>query len=161
MSSLAAVSLACLLVAPMACSKALPDEGTLTSTSDKVSATGAYTRVAIDSVERLSIEDGKLVLHGASGRVAVDLPPNADPGQKNRGWALVTEGEDEGARTLTFTQETSLEDFSVRVPKADGQIAYGSLGGRNGHDILVFAYGTASKAYWAWVEIAGKGQAAR
>jgi hypothetical protein len=110
----------------------------------------------MDAIEHISVENGKLVLHGPASQVAIDLPPNADPDQKNRGWALVTEGEDEPLRTLTFTHETSLDDFTIQVPNSAGQIAYGSLGGRNGNDVLLFGYGTAKKCYWGWVEIAKK-----
>ena len=103
----------------------------------------------------MTIENGKLVLHGANGTATVDLPPNADPEQQNRGWALVTEGEstDEGTRTMTFTQEMSLEDFTITVPAADGQVAYGSLGGRDGKDVLLFAYGAGARAFWGWATI--------
>jgi len=148
-----AVLIAGLCVMAGACTKSLPDAGPLTATSEKVTAAGAYARVNIESVERITIDSGKLTLHGPSGTVAVDLPANADPGQQNKGWALVTEGEADGARSLTFTQETSLEDFTIAVPPAEGQVAYGSLGGRDGHDVLLFAYGSGSKAYWGWATI--------
>jgi len=141
------------LLANVGCSKPLPEKGTFTTTSASATATGEYDRVDIDSVERMSIEDGKLVLHGTGRSVTLDLPANADPDQKNRGWALVTEGEGDGSRTLTFTQETSLEDFSVTLPAADGQVAYGSLGGRDGRDVVLFAYGSNNKAYWGWASI--------
>lgn len=146
---------ALLFAAPLAvaCSRALPDQGPLNGTSDKVTATGEYRPVAIDAVERMTIERGKLVLHGPSGTVSVDLPADADPEQRNRGWALVTEGESDRARTLTFTQEMSLEDFTIAVPPADGQVTYGSLGARDGGDVLLFAYGAAPKAYWGYVVI--------
>ena len=48
----------------------------------------------------------------------------------------MTEGEGDGSRTLTFTQENSLEDFSVTLPAANGRVAYGSLGGRDGRDVV-------------------------
>jgi hypothetical protein len=142
-----------LLLAGAGCRKSLPQAGPLTASAEKVTITGEYRPATIDSVERLTIADGKLVLHGTSGTVTVDLPPTADPDQKNRGWALVTEGEDDDTRTLTFTQETSLEDFTITVPAAEGQVAYGSLGGRDGNDVLIFAYGSGSKAYWGWAAI--------
>jgi hypothetical protein len=144
-----------LLLATTACTRPLPEEGPLTGTSETVTVTGGYRRLALDAVERMTIENGKLVLHGASSTTAVDLPPTADPAQKNRGWALVTEGapDDDGVRTLTFTHETSLEDFTIAVPAAEGQVAYGSLGGRDGKDVLLFAYGSGAKAYWGWAVI--------
>jgi len=142
-----------MMVANVGCSRPLPESGTLSTSSSTTTATGEYARVDLDSVERMSIDDGKLVLHGATRSVTLALPPNADADQKNRGWALVTEGEGDGSRTLTFTQENSLEDFSVTVPAADGQVAYGSLGGRDGRDVVVFAYGSGNKAYWGWARV--------
>jgi len=141
------------LLASVGCSKPLAENGTFTTSSASATATGEYKRVDIDSVERMSIEGGKLVLHGTGGSLTLDLPANADPDQKNRGWALVTEGEGDGSRTFTFTQETTLEDFSVTVPAAAGRVAYGSLGGRDGRDVVVFAYGSESKAYWGWAMV--------
>jgi hypothetical protein len=158
---LAVASMAFTLIASVACSKALPDEVALEATSGTLTVTGEYRRAHLDSVERMTIDDGKLVLHGTSGTATVDLPPNADPDQKNRGWALVTEGQDDDARTLTFTHETSLDDFTLTLPASDGQIAYGSLGGRDGNDVLVFAYGTAAKTYWGWATIQKRTAAAQ
>jgi hypothetical protein len=137
----------------IACSSALPERGPLTATSDTVTATGEYQSVALDGIERMTIENGKLVLHGSSGTQALDLPANANPEQRNRGWALVTEGETDKARTLTFTQETSVDDFTISVPAGEGQVVYGSLGGRDGSDVLLFAYGSAPRAYWGYVTI--------
>lgn len=145
------------LLANAACSKTLPDAGPLAVDNDKVAVTGEYKPVTIEAVDRLSIEGGKLVLHGPSSTVPVDLPANADPDQKNRGWALVTEGEGDEGRTLTFTHETTLEDFTITVPAAPGQVAYGSLGGRDGRDVLIFAYGGGDKSYWGWADIRKKG----
>lgn len=155
LSRLASLSVAFLMLATVACTTPLPDEGPLPVTGEKVTVAGEYRKLAIDSVERMTIENGKLVLHGATGTATVDLPANADPDQKNRGWALVTEGEspDEGTRTMTFTQEMSLEDFTITVPAAAGQVAYGSLGGRDGKDVLLFAYGSGSRAFWGWATI--------
>src|SRR5262245_34441188 len=128
--------LALTLLANPGCSQTLPDEGPLAATADKVTVAGEYKQVKIDAVDRLSIDGNNLVLHSGSSSVSVALPPNADPEQKNKGWALVTEGEGDGTRTLTFTQETSLEDFTITVPAAEGQVAYGSLGGRDGKDVV-------------------------
>jgi hypothetical protein len=153
---LSRLPLVCLIVAATAmaaCSRRLPDQGPLVATSSHLDVTGEYRPVSIDAVDGLAIEDGKLVLRGPTSNVTVDLPPSADPDQKNRGWALVTEGEGDGTRTLTFTHETSLDDFTITVPAAEGQVAYGSLGGRDGNDVLLFAYGTAPKAYWGWAVI--------
>src|SRR3954447_10749379 len=141
LSRLACLCAAFALLANAGCSKTLAENGTFTTSSASATAAGEYKRVDIDSVERMSIDDGKLVLHGTRRSVTLDLPANADPDQRNRGWALVTEGEGDGSRTLTCTQENSLEDFSVTLPAATGQVAYGSLGGRDGRDVVLFAYG--------------------
>jgi len=149
------LSAAFVVVAHSGCTRTIPEEGPLQAISDKdkVQVTGEYKRIHLEAVERVSIDGDKFVVHGPSGSVAVDLPADADPDLKNRGWALVTEGEGEGTRTLTFTQETSLEDFTVTVPAAEGQIAYGSLGAREGSDVLLFAYGSGSKTYWGWAKV--------
>ncbi|MBS1818304.1 MAG: hypothetical protein JSU08_10265 [Acidobacteria bacterium] len=156
---IAALSAVFAVLAGAACSRtptALPESGPLSATSEKVTVEGHYQPVQIDAVESMSIDDGKLVLHGHDAKVAVDLPANADPTQKGRGWALVTEGEGEQARTFTFTHEMTLEDFTVSVPNVSGQLAYGSLGGRDGKDVLLFAYGGGPKAYWGWANIEKK-----
>jgi hypothetical protein len=140
-----------------ACSRPIPEQGPLTATSNTVDAAGEYHQLAIDAVERMTIDEGKLVFHGPSKSVSVDLPPNADASQRNRGWALVTEGEADNARSLTFTQEISLEDFTISVPPGDGQVVYGSLGARGGGDVLIFAYGSGDRAYWGAVTITKKG----
>jgi hypothetical protein len=154
--TLSRVGLLCaaLAAASAGCGRHVPDEGPVTATSRSLIVSGRYNRIALDSVEQISISKGTLVVHGPSSELAVDLPANADPTQKNRGWALVTEGEDEPLRTLTFTHETSLDDFTIQVPASEGQVAYGSLAGRNGNDVLLFAYGSGKKCYWGWVTIA-------
>ena len=144
------------LTCTIACSRSLPDQGPLTATSNTVTAAGEYRLLKVDAVERMTIEEGTLVVHGTSGSASVDLPANADPAQRNRGWALVTEGESDNARTLTFTQETSLEDFTIAVPRGDGQVMYGSLGSRDGGDVVLFAYGAAPKAYWGYITVRKK-----
>lgn len=158
---LAFVLTAPLLVATVACARPLPEEGAISVDAEKVTVTGAYHPVKVDGVERMTIENATLILHGQTGQASVPLPPNADPDQKNKGWALVTEGDgdDDHSRTLTFTQENSLEDFTISVPAAPGQVTYGSLGGRDGHDVLIFAYGTTEKSYWGWATITKKAAA--
>jgi hypothetical protein len=141
------------------CRRPLPETGPISGTSKTLTVTGTYASIPIASVDRLTIDNGRLVVHAERGETAVDLPAVADPDQKGRGWALVTEGEDDVARTLTFTHESSLDDFTIQVPNTAGQIEYGSLGGRDGSDVLVFAYGSGSKSYWGWVTIRKKGDA--
>lgn len=131
----------------------LPDSGPLKGTSQKLAATGEYKPLSLDAVDRLTLENGKLVVHGPSSSVTLDVPPPAIPEQKTPAWALVTEGESETARSLTFTHEMSLDDFTIQVPASAGQVAYGTLTGKDKHDVLVFAYGTGAKCYWGWVDI--------
>ena len=160
-SRLILLSAAFALTTVVGCTKSLPDNGPLTGASNTLSVTGAYRRSTVDTVERIAIESGKLIVHGTSGSQSFDLPPSADPDQRNKGWALVTEGEEAGARRLTFTHETSLDDFTIAVPPSEGQVAYGSLGGRDGNDVLLFAYGSASKTYWGWATIAKRAAGAQ
>lgn len=159
--TLAQTCIALCLMTVLGCSKSMPDEGPLTGTSNTMAVTGEYKRSTLDSVERMTMEDGKLVLHGPSGTQTLALPPNADPEQQNKGWALVTEGNVDNTRTLTFTHETSLDDFTLTLPPAEGQVAYGSVGGRDGNDVLLFAYGSESKTYWGWATIAKRATAAQ
>jgi hypothetical protein len=122
------------LLATVGCSKTLPEQGPLIGTSQTVKVSGEYQRVALDSVDRITIEGGKLVLHGPSSTLPVDLPPSADPEQKN---------------------------FTISVPASNGPVSYGSLGGRDGNDVLLFAYGTASRSFWGWATITASARTPR
>ena len=95
-----------MLVANVGCSKPLAETGTFSTSSATATATGEYARVDVDSVERMSIENGKLVLHGASRTAMLDLPSNADPDQTNRAVREV------GART--YREEISGRERSTR-----------------------------------------------
>ncbi len=147
---LACVATSVLLVA---CSRVSANGGPIAGTSKTLTVAGEFSPVAIDSVDRVSIEGSRLVLHGATTSTSVELPATADTTQANRGWALVTEGEDAEVRTFTFTHEMSLDDFTLELPASDAPIRYGSFAGRDGHDLLVFAWGAQSKSYWGWVRI--------
>lgn len=136
-----------------ACSKVSATGGPITGTSATLNVAGEFQPVALDAVERVSIDGGRLVLHGGSDSAAVDLPPAADPSQANRGWALVTDGEDGDTRSLTFTHEMSLDDFTLELPASPAPLKYGSFAGRDGNDVLVFAWGAESRSYWGWVTI--------
>jgi hypothetical protein len=140
----------------VACSKLSATGGPVAGESNTLVVTGQFSPVAIESVERVSIDNGRLVLHGASTTATVDLPTSTDTSQANRGWTLVTEGEDGDVRSLTFTHEMSLDDFTLELPNSPAPLKYGSFAGRDGHDLLVFAWGAASKSYWGWVRIERK-----
>ena len=102
----------------------------------------------------MALRDGRLALRGSQTTIAVDLPPTADATKPGRGWSLVTEAAANGRRTVTFTHETTLDDFTLELPASDAPLRYGTLGGRNGDDVLVFAWGENSKSFWGWVTIA-------
>lgn len=137
----------------VACSNVSANGGPIAGTSQTLAVSGEFQPIALDRVERVSIDSGRLVLHGSAGTASVDLPPNADPAQANRGWALVTEGEGDQTRTLTFTHEMSLDDFTLELPASPAPFKYGSFAGRDGADVLVFAWGADSQSYWGWVTI--------
>ncbi len=138
------------------CSSASTAKGptSIQGSSQTVTVTGEYQPIAIDQIDRLSVERGKLVLHGSSATVIVDLPPATDPAKANQQWALVTEGEENGKRTLTFTHEQSLDDFTISLPAGDAELRYGTLSGRAGDDVVVFAWGRDSRSYWGFVTVA-------
>lgn len=137
----------------VACSRVSANGGPITGTSKTLTVAGEFAPVAIEAVERVSIDGSKLVLHSGTTTTSVDLPASADTTQANRGWALVTEGEDGDVRTFTFTHEMSLDDFTLELPASEAPIRYGSFAGRDGHDLLVFAWGEKSRSYWGWVRI--------
>ena len=129
----------------------------LTGSSQTLSVNGQYASVAIDHIDRLSVDGDQLVLHGSSASVTVPLPPGADQPKPGEHWALVTESNDGGKRTLTFTHEQSLDDFTIRLPASDAELRYGTLPGKTGDDVLVFAWGKDSRSYWGYVTIARAG----
>jgi hypothetical protein len=136
-----------------ACAQAAADRAPLTGMSKTLTVRGEYNAVALDQVDGMSIRDGRLALRGTSATTMVDLPAAADPAQANRGWALVTETTLGDHRSVTFTHETTLDDFTLELPASDAPLRYGSLGGRNGDDVLVFAWGANSRSYWGWVTV--------
>ncbi len=137
-----------------ACAQAAADRAPLTGSSKTLTVRGEYATVALDQIEGMSIRDGKLVLRGSTTTASVDLPPAADPAKAGRGWALVTETAAGDQRSVTFTHETTLDDFTLELPASEAPLRYGSLAGRNGEDILVFAWGAESRSYWGYVAIA-------
>jgi hypothetical protein len=135
------------------CSRSVSGSGAIAGTSDTVTVRGTYARVALDRVDRVSIEGGKLVLHGSSSTVEVDLPPAADPAKPDPHWALATEGDNGRARVLTFTHDMSLDDFTIELPRSQAPIRFGGLSGRDGNDVLILAWGEESQSYHAELTI--------
>jgi hypothetical protein len=139
-----------------ACAGAAADRAPLTGSSKTLTVRGEYDAVAIDQIDGMAIRDGRLALRGPQTTVAVDLPPAADAARPGRGWSLVTEAAGNSSRTVTFTHETTLDDFTLDLPASDAPLRYGTLGGRNGGEVLVFAWGENSKSFWGYVTIARK-----
>lgn len=135
------------------CSRTVSGSGPVVGTSATVTVRGTYTRVPLDRVDRISIDGGKLVLHGSSSTVDVDLPPSADPEKPDPHWALATEGDNGRARVLTFTHDMSLDDFTIELPRSQAPIRFGGLTGRDGHDLLILAWGEQSESYHAELTI--------
>jgi hypothetical protein len=142
------------LLVASACTPAVAQPVPLQGSSTTFEVHGRYAPVAIDRVERLSIDGGRLVVHGSSTRVAVDFPTEADPAKPSGHWALITEGSAGDARVLTFTHDQSLDDFTIELPPSQAQVRYGTFAGRQGDDVMVFAWGDHSRAYWGYVSIA-------
>jgi hypothetical protein len=137
-----------------ACAGAAADRGPLTGSSKTLTVRGEYSAVALDEIAGMALQDGKLALRNSEKKIAlVDLPAMADATTPGRGWSLVTEATANDRRTVTFTHETTLDDFTLELPASDAPLRYGSLGGKSGDDVLVFAWGENSKSFWGWVAI--------
>ena len=139
-----------------ACAQAAADRAPLNGQSKTMTVRGEYATVALDQVDGMSLRDGRLALRGSSATTLIDLPPNADPTRAGRGWALVTETAAGDRRAVTFTHETTLDEFTLELPASDAPLRYGSLGGHNGDDVLVFAWGKDARSYWGYVTIVRK-----
>ena len=141
------------IVVLTACARAAADRAPLTGASKTLMVRGEYHAVAIDQIDGMTLRDGRLALRGSQATIAVDLPPAADATKAGRGWALVTETVTSGRRSVTFTHETTLDDFTLELPASDAPLRYGSLAGKSGEDFLVFSWGKSSQSFWGWVTI--------
>jgi hypothetical protein len=146
------------IVPLLACSTAPPQAPTypksLEGSSNAVVVRGQYEPVALDQIDRVSIENGRIVLHGSSSTVTVEPPPTADMSQSRRNWALTTENElKDGQRALTFTHNMSVEDFTIDLPVGSAEIRYGTFADQKEGEVMVLAWGAESKSYWGYVTI--------
>jgi hypothetical protein len=114
---------------------------------------GEFRPIALDRVVGLALEDGKVVVRGPSGTVALELPASADTSRPNPGWVLVSEADMGDKRLVSFTHQTSVEDFSLVLPPGQAELRYGAFSGRNGGDVLVFAWGDSAPSHAGYVEI--------
>jgi hypothetical protein len=138
------------------CSQAsrLPEyPAAVTGSSRTHNVGGQYTPLAIDSVEGVSIREGKLVLRGTSGSATVEAPANADLTRPTRDWALTTEATAAGRRVVTFTHSQSVEDFTIELPEGDAELRYGVFSAPGGKEVMVFAWGADGQSFWGHVTI--------
>lgn len=114
---------------------------------------GEYSPIALDRVDGLSFDKGKVIVHGPSSDVTVDVPATTEAAEPVRHWALVTEGEAGGRRALTFTHDMTLDDFTIELPRSDAQLYYGVLSGKAGDEMMVLAWGSGSRSYSCYLTI--------
>ena len=153
----ARISIAIVVTSALAaCSR--PPEGPveLVGTSKTFVVKGQYAPLAIDQVDSLSVEDGRLVVHGPSSTQSVDLPAGADASNPDPHWSLTTETDSGGGkRSLTFTHNETIDDFSIEIPAGTADVHYGTLKSQNG-DVMLMAWGEKSRCYWGYVTIVPK-----
>jgi hypothetical protein len=116
---------------------------TITASSDVYTVAGQYSRVPLDRVDGLTIEQGKLMLHGAPANIAIDLPAGANPERPTRHWALVSDAHLEGRRLVTFTETESVTDFALDLPDGEAPLWFRVFDRPAGGEVLVFASGDA------------------
>jgi hypothetical protein len=152
---LASILAALLFVLP-GCSHPPAGPTDVVGSSQKYVVKGQYAPVALDQVDSLTIENGRLVIHGLSASQTVDLPAAADATKPDPHWALTTENDAGAKRAMVFTQDESLDDFTIELPAGDAEMHYGILAGPNGADVMLLAWGDKSQCYWGYVTIARK-----
>src|SRR5882757_9580231 len=76
----------------------------LKATSKDYTVRGEFAFVALDRVESLKVENGRLVLHGPPADLVLDMPSSADPGRPARHWALVTDSHLDDRHQFTFSE---------------------------------------------------------
>lgn len=139
---------------PGAPSEAQP--GAVTGTSKTKAVRGEYAPVTLPEVDRVSIEGGKLVLHAAAASVTADLPPGVDTSKPTRNWALTTDTDAGDQTAYTFTHAESLDDFTIELPSADGELRYGVFEHGSGGEVMALAWSGKGTGYFGWVTIAGR-----
>jgi len=126
----------------------------ITGDSKTLKVAGEYQPVDIAGVEKMNVEQGMLMLLGQGTSASVDLPATADQPKPGQQWMLVTESEGPGDRDLTFTHEQLLDDFTIKLPLNGANLRYGTLSGKDGNDVVVFAWGREQRSYWGYVTVA-------
>jgi hypothetical protein len=114
---------------------------------------GELTPIAMDRIEGLGLVEGKIVVRGAPANITLDPPQSADPSRPNRHWTLVSEADLGGKRSVTFTHDQSVEDFTLELPWSDAELHYGALEAPDATDVVVFASGAGGVSYWGYVTV--------
>jgi hypothetical protein len=146
-------ALASSLCVQSGCAQSITYPAPLTGSSKTLAVRGEYAPVALDRIEGVAIENGKIVLRGSSASVVIDPPASADVAKPTRHWALVTEADAGGRRALTFTHSESLDDFTIELPATEEGVRYGAFSGTGGNEVMVLAWATESRSYWGYVTI--------
>ena len=129
-----------------------PNPTPLKGQSQTMVVAGEYRELALDRVDRIALENGKVVFHGST-TVAVDPPGAADTTKVDRHWMLVTEGKNGALRTLTFTHNMALDDFTIELPTSEAEFHYGVFASPSSDGVMVFAWGERSRCYWGYVTL--------
>jgi hypothetical protein len=125
----------------------------ITGEAEKFDVAGAYQPLAIDRVDGLGRENGRVVVKGPSGNVPIDVPDTVDMSQPNSAWRLVTESNVDDERRLTFTHETTLDNFTIGVPASQAELHYGAFLSKEGGSVLIFAWGDEGHCDWGYVTV--------
>jgi len=134
-----------------------PDGATpIAGESEKFDVSGVYQPITIDRVDGLGRENGRVIVKGPAGNVPIDVPATVDMTQPNQAWRLVTESTRDGQRYLTFTHETTLDNFTIHVPDTAGEMHYGAFLATDGGSVLIIAWGDEGHSYWGWVTVKAK-----
>ena len=115
---------------------------------------GEYSPAALDRIARVSIDSGKIVLNGTSASLTLDPPAGADTSLPTRNWALTTDASTDEKRSLTFTHNQSVEDFTIEVPPGGADVLYGVFTGPGGTEVMVLAWDSGTDRFWGYVTIA-------
>ena len=145
-----------------ACARAVPAGARdLQVASADYTVRGEYSPVALDRVDALAVEHGRLVLKGSPADIVVNAPAAADLGRPERHWALVTDAHVSGHRLFVFTDAESVRDVSIELPDSEAPLHFDVFALRDGGEILAFALGdrqAAAPSLWGYVTIRRKRQ---
>ena len=140
----------------IACARPAAQPGAITGASKTQAVRGEYAPVTLADVDRVSIANGKLVLHGGAASVTVDLPAGVDTGKPTRNWALTTDTSVGSQTAYTFTHAESLDDFTIELPAGESELRYGVFERGSGGEVMALAWSQDGKSYFGWIAITGR-----